>query len=331
MKPFQHIYARDTDHAIELLRTYERRAAVVSGGSDLLPMMKERLVAPEIVINLQRISGIASVISEEWGVRIGCMTTLHTLESHPVLRDRFTALAEAAGSVASPQIRNVATIGGNLSQRSRCWYYRGPFHCWLKGGSECFAVNGENKHHAIFGDGPCYMVQASDIATALYVLGGQITIAGPRGQRTLTAERFFVSPTAGWRRENALEPDEIVTEVLVPAPLPGARSGFMKAMERAAWDAAIISIAFSVVEDGGLIRSIALALGGVAATPLRACEAELELVGKMLSPDILRRACETLVRDARPMSQNAYKLQLLKGYMQAIFGNHSCVQGCATV
>ena len=319
MNKFQHIYARDLNHVSELLRTYGGKAVVVSGGSDLLPMMKDRLVTAEVLINLRRVPGIDSVqFDEARGLRIGAMTTLRKLETDPMIAGRFAALAQAATTVASPQIRNVATIGGNLSQRTRCWYYRGPFHCWLKGGTECFAVNGENKYHAIFGEGPCFMVHASDIATALYALNGQVSIAGPHGRRTIPVDHFFVNPSAHWRRENTLKADEIVTEIFVPTPPKDSRSGFVKVMERAAWDAAIISIAYSLVQKGGVCRAASIALGGVATTPMRARKAEHELVGKTISGEVVAQAVETTLRAAHPMSQNAYKLPLLQGYLQTI-------------
>ena len=168
MKSFEHIYAHSLEDAAALLHRHKESAVVVSGGSDLLAMMKDGMVAPEVVINLQRIPNLRSVTFDAaGGVAIGGMVTLAEIDRNEPIRKGWTAFAEAAASVASPQIRNVATLGGNLAQRSRCWYYRGPFDCWLKGGEECFAVDGENKPHAIFSDGPCHMVHPSDIATAL--------------------------------------------------------------------------------------------------------------------------------------------------------------------
>lgn len=320
MRSFQHIYPRDLDHALEILRARGAGAEVIAGGSDLLAMMKEGLRMPEVLVNLQRIQGLDTVrFDERRGLRIGGMTRLRTLETDPMLAARFTALAQSAASVASPQIRNVATIGGNLAQRTRCWYYRGPFPCWLKGGTECFAVHGENKFHAVFGEGPCVMVQASDIATALLALEGQVVIAGPGGTRKVPAGRFFVNPTADRRRENTLRPDEILTEVTVPTPVKGTRSGFLKCTERRDWDAAIVSIAYALVEEDGVCRQAAIVLGGVATTPRRASEAERELTGRRLTPSVIAKAADALVAGAHPLSQNGYKIPLLKGYFRAIF------------
>lgn len=337
MREFRHAYARDLEHAAELLRTHGAQAAVVSGGSDLLAMMKERLASPALLVNLQRVPGIDAIgFDETSGLRIGAMATLRALAEDALVARRYGALSEAAGAVASPQIRNVATIGGNLAQRSRCWYYRGPFECWLKGGTECPAVNGENKFHAIFGAGPCHMVHPSDLATALLALDAAIVILGPRGRRSLPVSRFYVDPSEARRSGNLLEADELIAEVLVPAPAKGARSGFVKAMERAAWDAAIISIAYSVVPGGegaedkehaSTYRSVALALGGVATTPLRAPEAERLLAGRDLTPEALTQAAEALARDARPLSQNAYKIPLLKGYLRSIFDGAFASEG----
>jgi xanthine dehydrogenase YagS FAD-binding subunit len=320
MKPFEHTYARDLDHAAEMLRTHRGRAAVIAGGSDLLAMMKENLSAPDLVINLQRIEGINSIeFDDRYGLNIGGMTKLRDLETNVILNERCAVLAKAAAAVASPQIRNVATVGGNLAQRTRCWYYRGPFKCWLKDGTECYAVEGENQYHAVFGKGPCYMVQASDLATALYALDGRIGIVGSRGSRTVTASEFFVNPTEDNRRENILEADEIITNVIIPPLPPSARSGFIKATQRAAWDAALVSIAYLIVEDGEVCRQAKIALGGVATTPIRAHAAEHELIGNVLSPAVIARAAAAIVDGSHVLSQNAYKIPLLQGCFQSVF------------
>jgi xanthine dehydrogenase YagS FAD-binding subunit len=318
---FVHIYAIDLNDAARMLEEHAGRAALVSGGSDLLAMMKDRVATPEVLINLQRIPGIDSIESDGGRVSIGGLTKLRALEHNAILGERMTVLTRAAASVASPPIRNVATVGGNLAQRTRCWYYRGPFNCWLKGGTECYAVEGENKNHAIFGDGPCYMIQASDLATALVALDGEVTVVGPRNLRSISAKDFFVNPSSAWRCEVALQHDEIVAGISASYPPPNASTGFVKAMERAAWDAAIISIGYSVVAERGFCSHVRIALGGVATTPIRALSAERELEGNVLSPKLLERAAEALVETARPLSQNAYKLPLLKGYFLGIFQN----------
>ena len=216
MRNFEHVNAPDLESALSLL---SEDAKVIAGGTDLLTEMKEKIRSPRRLINLKTIPNLSYIrYDAKEGLRIGTLTTLAELEAHPIIMKKFSILAQAAGLAASPQLRNMGTIGGNLCQSPRCWYYRGPFNCWLKGGEKCYALDGENKHHAILGGDPCYAVHPSDLAPALIALGASVRIVGPDLDDVLSLEEFYMRPTASHRWMNVLEPDALITEVHVPTP-----------------------------------------------------------------------------------------------------------------
>jgi xanthine dehydrogenase YagS FAD-binding subunit len=242
---------------------------------------------------------------------------LEEIETHQVIRQRYTALAEAAHSVGTPQIRNVGTIGGNLCQRPRCWYYRDEHtKCLKKGGPMCFAYNGENKYHAILGGGPCYIVHPSDCAPALIAFGASVTVVSPRGQRTVPLEEFFVLPSRRLDHETILEPDEIVTEIQVPAPAPNTRSTYLKFKERDSHDFAIVGAAVVMRLKGKVCEDVRIVLSGVAPIPWRSPEAEAVLKGKAITPELAEQAGKAAVAKAQPLSQNAYKVPLTQAIVK---------------
>jgi xanthine dehydrogenase YagS FAD-binding subunit len=267
---------------------------------------------PDLLIDLKGIAGADRIESSGGGLRIGGLTTLTALAGDPSVRGRFTVLAEAADTVATPQIRNVGTIAGNVVQRPWCWYFRNGFPCFKAGGDRCFSAGGENQLHAIFGGGPSYIVHPSDLAPAFVALGTTFHIAGPAGERGVPARDFFVLPRQDARHENVLTDDEIIVRVEVPAPPTTARSTYRKIMDREAWTHALASAAVVLDMDGDVCRSATIVLGGVAPVPWPAPAAERALVGQRVTPDVARRAGEAAVADARPLAKNAYKVPMTR-------------------
>jgi xanthine dehydrogenase YagS FAD-binding subunit len=315
MKAFVNVNARDFQHAAGLLAEARGRgqtAVVAGGGSDLLGMMKERLVTPDVVVNLRTVRGADLVTPNGRQLAIGGLATLTALARHQEVRRAFTVLAEAAESVGTLQIRNVATIAGNVCQRPWCWYYRNGFPCFKRGGSACFSPGGQNQHHAILGGGPSFIVHPSDTAPALVALGARFRIVGPKGEREVAAEDFFTLPSRNPEVENALGPDEIVTGVIVPRPAATARSTYTKVLDREAWTHAVVSVAVVADLEGGVCRSARVALGGVAPVPWRVAEAEPLLAGQRLTRELADAVAAKAVADAWPLAHNAYKVPLAK-------------------
>jgi len=320
MKSFAYTTATRLEEVPALLGK-EGQGRPIAGGMDLLGELKERLIAPERLVNIKALPDLHRIAPDEKGLTIGAVVTLTEIEEHAQIRRDYPALAQAAASVGTWQIRNVGTVGGNLCQRPRCWYYRDPHtRCLKKGGSHCYAVNGLNRYHAIFGPGPCHIVHPSDLAPALMALGARITIVGPSGGREIGLEEFFRMPEEDVTRENLLQPDEIVTQIFVPRPRPGARSLFLKQRERESFDWALSSVALALTLEGGLCREIRVVLGGVAPIPWRSKEAEGVLRGQLLTEEKWRQAAAAAVRPAQPMSQNAYKVVLTENLLRRAFG-----------
>ncbi len=310
MKPFRFAQPASIAEAQSLLKDGDALAKPIAGGTDLLSEIKERVATPQTLVSLLDLSELRGVRADAEGLRIGAMTTLAELENHPDVK-AYPALAQAVSSVATPQIRNVGTLGGNLCQRPRCWYYRSPlFNCRKKGGSICFAEGGGNKYHAIFGGNGCVIVHPSDTAVALVALGATATIAGIGGSRTVSLEDFFVSPSQNILAETALQPGELLTEICVPGVSEHHRSIYIKAKERQTFDFALASVAAALDVRDGVIRNARIVLGGVAPVPYRAADAEAEIEGKRASHVDAASAGNLAVRGARPLSDNGFKVRL---------------------
>jgi xanthine dehydrogenase YagS FAD-binding subunit len=318
MRAFEYVKPATVADAVRELGRSWADAKILAGGIDLLGELKEGIIAPQRIVNIKGISGLRYIrFSEKEGLRLGALVTLEEIETHQVIRQRYTALAEAAHSVGTPQIRNVGTIGGNLCQRPRCWYYRDEHtKCLKKGGPMCFAYNGENKYHAILGGGPCYIVHPSDCAPALIAFGASVTVVSPRGQRTVPLEEFFVLPSRRLDHETILEPDEIVTEIQVPAPAPNTRSTYLKFKERDSHDFAIVGAAVVMRLKGKVCEDVRIVLSGVAPIPWRSPEAEAVLKGKAITPELAEQAGKAAVAKAQPLSQNAYKVPLTQAIVK---------------
>ncbi|MBI2985256.1 MAG: xanthine dehydrogenase family protein subunit M [Deltaproteobacteria bacterium] len=320
MKSFANIDVKSVREAVTLLQKLhqeKKSAEIVSGGTELLQLMKDRVATPQYLINLKTIPGLNYIKEERSGFRIGALTTLTEIEEHKGVREKLLFLSQAAGEAASPQLRNAGTIGGNICQRPFCWYFRSAnFPCLRKGGGICYAVAGDNRYHAILGGGPSYIVHPSDTAPALIALGARIKITGPAGEKTIPLEKFFVLPQVDYKRENILQPGEILTEVQIPHPKPGSKGFYHKVRERQAWDHAIVSVSTVVQSKGGICQDAHVVLGGVAPIPWRAAKAEAFLRGKKVDEGTARQVGEIALDGARPMKDNVYKIGMAKSLIQ---------------
>jgi xanthine dehydrogenase YagS FAD-binding subunit len=333
MKAFQFVNARDLRSASQALGRDSDRTKIMAGGVDLLSELKDRIIEPELVINIKSIPGLNVVKADAQGLTLGALVTLTAIERNAAIQRDYAALAEAARSVASPQIRNMGTLGGNLCQRPRCWYYRDEtIKCIKKGGSKCYAAEDEadNKYNAIIGGGPSYIVHPSDTATALVALGAMVKYTDAAGKvQQVPAEEFFILPRDNPRFENVLRHDEIVTEVFVPALPKGTRSTYIKFKEKDSMDWAISAVAVRALADAsGTIKDVRVVLGGVAPKPWRSPEAEAVLKGKKLTPQLANDAAEAALTAAKPLSRNAYKVPLTKvlvrrAVTEAVMGRRS--------
>ena len=256
MRPLANVNPESLADAVERLARGGGRAAAVGGGSDLLGMIKDDLVSPDLLVNLRTVAApddLTAIDSGPAELTVGGLVTLTRLSTHPEVASRYPVLAEAAGSVATPQIRNVGTLAGNLCQRPWCWYFRQKFPCYKHGGNRCFSRTGENQFNAIFGGGPSYIVHPSDTAPALVALDARFRVVGPGGERIVPAREFFTLPRFDVARENVLEPNELLAAVTVPAA-PDLRSTYAKVLDREAWTHAVVSLALALEMDGDRVR-----------------------------------------------------------------------------
>jgi xanthine dehydrogenase YagS FAD-binding subunit len=250
------------------------------------------------------------------GLRIGALTTIAEIENDKTIKERYSALAQAAFEVGSPQLRNQGTIGGNICQKPRCWYYRGEFHCLRKGGDTCYAYDGENQFHCILGGHLCYIVHPSDTAPALLAFEAMVRVSGPGGTRLVPIARFHVPPGDNVQKETILKPDEVVTEILLPPPAKGLRSSYRKVRARRSWDFALASVALALQFDGEKIAKARVALGGAAPVPWRSKEVEEVITGRRLDADTVNRAAAAAVKNAQPLKHNGYKIPLFRGILE---------------
>lgn len=315
MKTFSNANPKDVREAVALLSQAHqqgRSASIVGGGSDLLGMVKERLVSPDVLVNLRAIRGLDRVEMQSGKVKIGGLITLDALSHDAQIRKQYAVLAEAAESVGTPQIRNAGTLAGNVCQRPWCWYYRNGFPCLKNGGDKCFSASGENQLHAIFGGGPSYIVHPSDTAPALVALDAEFHVSGTSGERVIPAGQFFQLPRVDAARENVLAPDDVLVAITLPAARPGVRSTYHKVLDREAWTHAVVSVAVVLDIDKQVCRSARVVLGGVAPIPWRLPKVEAMLAGQRITPELAARAGEAAVEGARPLAKNKYKVPLTK-------------------
>ena len=322
MRPFRLVDAESPEHAISLLKAESSFARPLAGGTDLLGEIKEGTAAPAMLVNLASLESLYGIAHTEGGLSVGAMTKLAELEDDESIARDYPALAQAVGSVATPQIRNMGTVGGNLCQRPRCWYYRSAqFDCRKKGGETCFAVDGNSKYHAILGGVDCYIVHPSDLAPVLVALGASATLAGPNGTRTLPMEEFFVGPEHNIEGETALKAGELLVSVFVPRPSQDERSVYLKARERQTQEFALASVAASIRVSAGVIERASLVLGGVAPTPWRACHSEEALRGMSVAEVDTDAVGQLAVRGAQPLRDNHFKVRLAASLVSRAIGS----------
>ena len=313
MRPFEYMTPSTIGQAVAVLGAQTRALA---GGTDLLTLMKADIAAPERLVNVKPLLP-RGIEPRPEGLEIGALTTLAEIEQHPIIGQGYSALAQAAALAASPQIRNLATIGGNLLQRPRCWYYRNArIDCWLKGGADCPAREGENREHALLGGGPCYAVHPSDPAAALLAFDAALWLHGSAGERTIELADFFAMPTPERRTETLLPPDVLVLKLRLPPHPPETRSCYLKAMDRQTWAFALAGVACVLRLSGRKIAHARIVLSGVAPIPWRAAAAERELQGAVAGPDRFAAAAEAAVQEAAPLRHNGYKVPLTKALVR---------------
>lgn len=319
MRPFEYQRPASLGDATALLARQDGNDSILprllAGGTDLLTLMKEELLEPTLLIDIKRINDLDDAIElTPDGLRIGALATLAEIEVSPLVHATHPALCQAAAVAASPQIRNMATIGGNLLQRPRCWYFRdNQVPCWLKGGDDCPAVKGENQLHALFGEGPCHAVHPSDPATALLALDASMVVRGPSGERTEPLDFFFAIPNDDRRIEHTLHPDDVIVAITIPNRPATVQSAYLKAMDRKVWAFASVGVAAMLdIDDNQTIVDARLVLGGVSQIPWRVPDAESLLIGAMPSEELFARAAETALSGAMPLAHNTYKIPLAK-------------------
>jgi xanthine dehydrogenase YagS FAD-binding subunit len=317
MKSFEYQAASSVGEAVARLQQAKGTGAPMGGGTDLVGLMKNRVVNPELVVDLKVVDSLTYIRRQDGGFALGAATTVADVQFSAELGSDYPLLRKAASLVASQQIRNQGTVGGNLCQRPRCWYFRNTLTpCLRRDGTYCSAVLGENKYHAILGGAGCFIVHPSDLAPALIALDARAKITGPGGSRVVPMEEFFVLPKEDLHHETILKADEILEEVQIPAPMQGAKQVWLKHRIRQVWDFAILSVACQVQVRGTAVSDIRLVLGAVAPAPWRCHTAERLLRGSALTPENVDRAIAAELAKARPMTQNAYKIELAAELMR---------------
>jgi xanthine dehydrogenase YagS FAD-binding subunit len=313
MRPFEYVSPRSRTQALSLLSATWGNIEILAGGTDLLALMKDDVVAPKRLINIKDIKDLQGVSSNAQGLRIGALATLGDLADDDSVRKNYPALAEALMEAASPQIRTLATLGGNLCQRPRCWYFRNGFGLLPKDevGKELVA-NGENRYHAILGnEGPAKFVSPSTVAPILIAYGAKIRLEGPEGERELPLEKFFVIPKSESEREHNLRPNEIVTEIVIPSDSNVRAAHYeLRQKEVFDWPLAVTGVALKM--RGSNVESARIVLGYVAPVPWPSPEAEQALLGQPINKDTAQKAAEAALTNAKPLSHNAYKVKLAR-------------------
>ena len=320
LRPFAYDRPTTIADTISLLARDTEAIRPLAGGTDLLTLMKGEIVAPDRLVDIKRLNDLSDEIAvTHRGLEIGALATLAEIEIDPLVVSLAPALAQAAGLAATPQLHHMATLGGNLLQRPRCWYFRNAqIPCWLKGGDGCPAREGENQLHALFNSGPCVAVHPSDPATALAALDAEIVVRGGAGERSVPVAAFFAPPDDGRRTENTLGPGELITSVRIPTQPVGTRSAYLKAMDRKVWAFALVAVAASIAVTDGKISHARIVLGGVASVPWRAQGAEQELLGSDATDATIARAADAAIAGGQPLEHNGYKVPLARTLVRRV-------------
>jgi xanthine dehydrogenase YagS FAD-binding subunit len=306
------------DDALALQSRHGAKAWVLAGGLDSFDWFKDRIKRPEVVIDLSQIKELRGIRAVGDGLEIGAMTTLTEVVRHPMVREKYSILPNAAEAAASPQIRNQGTIGGNVSQDARCWYYRGGWPCYRAGGNICYAdtPTGLNREHAILDADRCVAVNPSDTAPALIALDAKMVIRTPKGERVVNAEDYFIGPAIDITRMTILQPGDLLTTIRIPSTWAGSQFYFEKARDRSVWDFALVNVAAAVVTSGNAIERIRLVVNGVAAHPVRLTAVEAAVQGKPRNAETAELAGQLAVRGAQPLQYNGYKVPLMRNLVK---------------
>jgi xanthine dehydrogenase YagS FAD-binding subunit len=311
VKAFAYVNAANEKEAVAALGTERGKILPLAGGMDLVALMKDYIAQPDRLVNVKNLDRRIQRLPDG-SMRIGAAVTIAELLAHAELAKAYPAFVQAAEEVGTPQIRNAGTVGGNLNQRPRCWYYRNEeFNCLKKGGSRCFAVDGENQYHAIFGDGPCHIIHPSSLAVPAIALDARFRIAGPSGEREVAAADYFVMPDKNMFGETVLAPNELLTHVTLPPPR-GARNATYEVRFKQSHDWPLAAASVVLTVSGQTIKAARVVLGAVAPIPWRSAAAEMALAGKPLSEETANAAADAAITGVKPMSRNAYKVRIAR-------------------
>ena len=311
MKAFAYINPTNEKDAVAALSTQIEQSMPIAGGQDLLARMKDYVTQPDRIVNV-KVALESTVTPLNGGLKIGAAMRMVDVAEHAQIAKLYPAFSAAAIEVGTPQIRNQATVGGNINQRPRCWYYRNEeFNCYKKGGNQCFSPAGENQFHAILGGGPSYIVHPSSLAVPSVAYGATFRLAGPKGERMVAAADYFTLPRQALRMENVLAPDELLTHVILPAP-GTVKSGHYEVRYKESHDWPIAFATVLLTMNGANVQSARVVMGAVAPIPWRSPAAEQALAGKAITEETAAAAADAALKDARPLSQNAYKVDVAK-------------------
>lgn len=315
---FTYIQPKSIEEAVKFGET----AKLYAGGTDLIGLMKDDIIQTEKVVNLKKLINLDKIEDKGGkGLEIGPLAKIVDLIENKTVQEKCPLLVQTAKEIASPQLRNMGTVGGNICQRPRCWYFRGDFDCIRKGGDICYSVGGENKYHCIVGGGPCFIVHPSDLAVALLALDAKIEITSKNGQKTVSVNDFFILPETDPTKENILSPGEIITKIVVPEHAKNLKTAYIKFKERAAWDFAVVSVAAILETNGKMIKKGRLAFGGVAPRPWMDLDINNKLTGLKTDDGTLSVFTSSLFTEAEPMEKNAYKVILARNLVKRIIAN----------
>src|SRR5438093_6839634 len=318
MPAFELFQPTSVDDALALLDRYRSEAWVMAGGLDSFDWLKDRIKRPKVVVDLSQVKQLRGVRAAGDGLEIGAGTTLTEVVRHPLVKEKFGILMEAAEAAASPQIRNQGTLGGNVSQDTRCWYYRSGWSCYRAGGNICYAdtPTAINREHAIFDADRCVAVNPSDSAPALVALDAQMVIRGPKGERVVPAEEYWIGPGIDITKMNVLEPNELLTTIRIPATMAGAQFYFEKVRDRQVWDFPLVNVAAAIKPNGANIGESRIVVNAVAATPKRLKNVEAFINGKPRNEDTAKAAGEMAVQGAQTLRHNGYKVPLMRNLVR---------------
>jgi xanthine dehydrogenase YagS FAD-binding subunit len=322
MPAFELLQPSSIADAQKLLEHHGHDAWVLAGGMDSFDWLKDRIKKPKVVIDLSGIAELKGIRATSEGIEIGAMTTLTEVVQHPVIKEKYKLLAEGAELVASPQIRNQGTIGGNVSQDARCWYYRAGWPCYRAGGNICYAdtPEGRNREHAILHAERCVAVNPSDTAPALIALDAKFVIYTPKGERVIDAEDYFIGPDIDITSLHVLKPGELLTAIRIPSAWAGVQFYFEKVRDRNVWDFPLLNVASAMVISNGVIDKIRIAVNGAAARPLRLTAVENAVRGKPANASTAAMAGKLAVQGAVALQFNAYKIPLMRNLVKRAIG-----------